>query len=1033
MFIVFSWINVTVFSQESTHSVPDYRVVNWNMDQGFPHKKINSIYKDANGFLWIGTVTGLSRFDGSTFKNYFHGRGAAEDVPAGIIQGIREDNQHNIWIGSGEGLWRYDNIADTFKLFKASDTSGDADLFIIPFWVKNEELFCIEADSIITAYNTKSFKKKVISHLPQKITYNAALQFSVYDTITNAVWMLAGSDGLCAVSIGTGIMQCYGYGGEAMCYDQRRKAIWINSGSGLTRVDIISRQFQHVSDVDNYFERGVGIDVDGDGNVWVGTGNKGVFLYNPDSHFVYAPFSKDSSLNTLVNWANYRMYCDREGMVWIGYYTQAGKGITQLIPFYPSVKRYNISPGAFTVEGGQWQKTHDGNLWVCGDHEMNVFNPSTGAVHTISDRQLSGIDISKQVSFIGVDSLGNSAWLYKQASEIYQLDLATLHNRLIPAEDLSGNTLQHIFPDDFQIKPFKNGLIFLEGVPGTGDHAVFAVSGNARSCKQLFDFGHRKITNIATDGGQMIFLRLEGERLNRSFKLVNNNWRQVATPLDSISWIDVQYNKDDETWWAGGLMEIDHFDQDFRLIGRYTSEQGIHDIYVYSVTPDNFGNLWFNGSSGYVSRLNIATGVITTLSEKDGYAKQPFYNLPSGLKDDIGNIYFRGYGIIERIDPRKYLPVTSRAYLKAITIKSFLLPTEIGVNNISGLSLKYFQNSISVETGTIDYYSQGKNHIRYKLESDNTAQDWVYANANYTIQYEELPPGNYKLIIQAGNLGNEFNGPEKILSFSISPAFWNTWWFRILAAAFIVAVAYFVTRYFTRQKYRLQLERSEKERQIATIRQKASELEMQALRAQMNPHFIFNSLNSINRFILKKQSLEASGYLTKFSKLIRMILNSSTQNTLSLEEDLEALKLYLELERLRCDDRFNFIIKCSKEIDAETIQVPPMLMQPFVENAIWHGLMHKESEGNLVVSVDQYDALLVCTITDDGVGRKKSAEMKNKSGKHQSMGMKITAARIAMLNKMGENGSPVNIKDLMNEDGTAAGTEVTITIPVQYD
>ena len=122
----------------------------------------------------------------------------------------------------------------------------------------------------------------------------------------------------------------------------------------------------------------------------------------------------------------------------------------------------------------------------------------------------------------------------------------------------------------------------------------------------------------------MIFLRLEGERLNRSFKLVNNNWRQVATPLDSISWIDVQYNKDDETWWAGGLMEIDHFDQDFRLIGRYTSEQGIHDIYVYSVTPDNFGNLWFNGSSGYVSRLNIATGVITTLSEKDGYAKQPF-------------------------------------------------------------------------------------------------------------------------------------------------------------------------------------------------------------------------------------------------------------------------------------------------------------------------------------------------------------------------------------------------------------------------
>ena len=141
------------------------------------------------------------------------------------------------------------------------------------------------------------------------------------------------------------------------------------------------------------------------------------------------------------------------------------------------------------------------------------------------------------------------------------------------------------------------------------------------------------------------------------------------------------------------------------------------------------------------------------------------------------------------------------------------------------------------------------------MESDNTAQDWVYANANYTIQYEELPPGNYKLIIQAGNLGNEFNGPEKILSFSISPAFWNTWWFRILAAAFIVAVAYFVTRYFTRQKYRLQLERSEKERQIATIRQKASELEMQALRAQMNPIlFSIPSTASIVLYLRNKAS-----------------------------------------------------------------------------------------------------------------------------------------------------------------------------------
>src|SRR3954452_23298023 len=129
----------------------------------------------------------------------------------------------------------------------------------------------------------------------------------------------------------------------------------------------------------------------------------------------------------------------------------------------------------------------------------------------------------------------------------------------------------------------------------------------------------------------------------------------------------------------------------------------------------------------------------------------------------------------------------------------------------------------------------------------------------------------------------------------------------------------------------------------------------------MNPHFIFNSLNSINRFILKKQSAEATEYLTKFSRLIRMILNSSANATVCLAEDLEALQLYLELECLRFDNRFNYKITCDSNIDAYFLRVPPMLLQPFVENAIWHGLMNKEEEGHLWVNIDQEDATLICT------------------------------------------------------------------------
>src|SRR6476619_5515336 len=163
-------------------------------------------------------------------------------------------------------------------------------------------------------------------------------------------------------------------------------------------------------------------------------------------------------------------------------------------------------------------------------------------------------------------------------------------------------------------------------------------------------------------------------------------------------------------------------------------------------------------------------------------------------------------------------------------------------------------------------------------------------------------------------------------------------------------------------------------------------MEMQALRAQMNPHFIFNSLNSINRFILQNNKAEATEYLTKFSKLIRMILNCSANATVSLAEDLEALQLYLELECLRFDNEFIYKITCDPELDTDFIRVPPMLLQPFVENAIWHGLMNKEGEGHLWININQEDSALICTITDDGIGRKKAAELTGKSGiKHKSM------------------------------------------------
>lgn len=227
---------------------------------------------------------------------------------------------------------------------------------------------------------------------------------------------------------------------------------------------------------------------------------------------------------------------------------------------------------------------------------------------------------------------------------------------------------------------------------------------------------------------------------------------------------------------------------------------------------------------------------------------------------------------------------------------------------------------------------------------------------------------------------------------------------------------------------------AEQELQVEKLKwqQQASELEMQALRAQMNPHFIFNSLNSINRFILKNEKKQASEYLTKFSRLVRLILQNSQSSLITLDSELECLRLYLELEALRFDHHFIYRLDVEEELDTKSTRIPPLIIQPYVENAIWHGLMHKEEKGHLSIVMTSDNVNLICKVTDDGVGRKKAAEMKSKSTSlHKSMGLRITADRISMMQRDDANGSnAVTIHDLTLSDGSPGGTEVVLCLPL---
>lgn len=222
------------------------------------------------------------------------------------------------------------------------------------------------------------------------------------------------------------------------------------------------------------------------------------------------------------------------------------------------------------------------------------------------------------------------------------------------------------------------------------------------------------------------------------------------------------------------------------------------------------------------------------------------------------------------------------------------------------------------------------------------------------------------------------------------------------------------------------------ELELIQTKQKQAEIEMKALRAQMNPHFIFNSLNSINKYILKSDHVNASRYLTRFAKLIRLILDNSNSKEVALSDELEALKLYIEMESLRFTNKFTYEIIVDENVSTDTLQVPPLIIQPYVENAIWHGLLHQETDGRLIVTVKKTnDNMLQCTIEDNGIGRSKAMEMKSKSANaNKSLGMKLTEERISMLNQYASLNASIEILDLTNSNGEATGTKVILKIPI---
>ena len=337
--------------------------------------------------------------------------------------------------------------------------------------------------------------------------------------------------------------------------------------------------------------------------------------------------------------------------------------------------------------------------------------------------------------------------------------------------------------------------------------------------------------------------------------------------------------------------------------------------------------------------------------------------------------------------PKKEVPPL---HFTGIKIFGKELTSTKNVDALDTLVLQHNENQISFEFAALSFLSPERNTYACMLQG--TDKGWQQLGTDNSITYANLPPGNYTFKIKTANLDGVW-GNERKLYIEIVPAFWQTLWFKVLIILFIAGFFYWLYRnrlYKANLRNQLKNENLEKQKKEAEFNRRLSEIELTALRSQMNPHFIFNCLNSIKLYTTQNNTVAASEYLTKFSRLMRQVLENSRNNKIALASELDTLDLYMEMESMRFKEKLTYNISVEKDVDLNYIEVPPLLLQPYVENAIWHGLMQKETGGNINIVVSRCDSngLLKISITDDGIGRAKAGELKSKSAvKQKSYGM----------------------------------------------
>jgi len=441
-----------------------------------------------------------------------------------------------------------------------------------------------------------------------------------------------------------------------------------------------------------------------------------------------------------------------------------------------------------------------------------------------------------------------------------------------------------------------------------------------------------------------------------------------------------------------------------------TEENGLIGNSIKSIFPQNDSIIWVGTKDG-LNKIILQPGYneweIESYGQNDG--------LPSS---EVSSIVMHD----------EYIWLATGSGLVSFhpdNLKPHLSPPRIQIKNIqingrdtclhAQYSLAHDQNDLRISFSGITYRSEEGLRYRYMLSNYN---DEIVETKNQWAIFPNLPPGDYTFFVNVGNIHGVWNESPQTIQFHIRKHFTQTVWFIILMIIISSTAVFLITMFFQKQKKIKENARNELVR-----------MEQKLFRLQMNPHFVFNALLAIQGFMYLNKSKEAGRYLTSFAKLIRHTLYGSSEEYISLDKEIEALQYYLELQRLRFNESFDYIIDLDEDLIPESTQIPPLLIQPFLENAIEHGLQHKEDPGKLILKMSMQEDCLMVEVEDNGIGREQAELLQKKKGKlHKSMGLEIIRKRVESLNKIMSKKILLEIIDL-HKNEKAAGTLVKICIP----